>query len=145
MTRTTGPTQKQRGAVKARSNGHCERCWQTAVQIHHRKPRKLGGTRRTEINNLSNLVALCLDCHQWVESYRATARATGWLVPEWADPASVPLIDLGGTTRQLDDDGGVTLLPIPAGWFIDHLAPDPDKLIDPNVIHDAVLVEDGAE
>ena len=50
----------------------CEVCGSKAVDIHHIKPRGMGGTRKPD--RITNLMALCRICHakygdnkQWVE------------------------------------------------------------------------------
>lgn len=103
----TGPTSAHRRAVQARSRMRCERCaadlrW-TPAHLHHRQPRKIGGTSRPE--RLSNLLLLCSWCHDDVEHDRAAAYAAGWLVREPTDPATVP-VTLAAATVYLDDDGG---------------------------------------
>lgn len=109
--RNTGPSQKVRAQVRIRSNSLCERCGYHGAQVHHRRPRKSGGTRRPEINYLSNLVLLCLPCHLWVESHRGDSYALGWLVHEGDDtPDQIPLTDLAGRRFFLTDDGTVIYL-----------------------------------
>jgi hypothetical protein len=58
--------------------------------LHHRRPRKSGGTRWPGISLPSNLLILCgsgtTGCHGFVESNRVGAIAGGWLVSQYADP-----------------------------------------------------------
>lgn len=94
--RKTGPTQETRQAVIARAFSRCERCGTVgAGNIHHRKPRGMGGSRDPGINSVCNLMLLCgsgtTGCHGWVESHRQDAMAEGWLVPRTADPAGAPV------------------------------------------------------
>lgn len=102
--RNTGPTQAQRATVWARAGGRCERCrvdlHDRPHQVHHRQPRKMGGTSRPAINTPPNLLLLCGYCHPWVEANRTRAYRDGWLVREPTDPATVPLPD--GTYLTLD-------------------------------------------
>ena len=83
------------------------------ASIHHRKPRKMGGTRRPDINFLPNLVLLCgtgtTGCHGWIEANRKAAKATGWLVPDWEAHETVPLTDAYGQRFLLDGDRRVDL------------------------------------
>lgn len=66
-------------AVLDRAAGHCERCGVAGpTQLHHRRPRGMGGTRRPD--TVHNLAALCRGCHEEVESRRAQALADGWLL-----------------------------------------------------------------
>jgi hypothetical protein len=76
-------------------------------QIHHRKPRGMGGTTNPETNAAANLIWLCRDCHDWIESNRAEALGNGWLVSTQDRPSTVPLLYLGRWTL-LDDAGGIT-------------------------------------
>ena len=71
------------------------------VSVHHRAPRKMGGTRDPYINALSNLLLVCghgtVGCHGWLESHRNVARDTkGWLVPrigtERPPTESIPVV-----------------------------------------------------
>ena len=82
---STGPSAEVRAEVIARARGRCERCgtWADQGQVHHRKPRQMGGTSRPEINDASNLVLLCQLCHDDVESHRTDAYEAGWLRHSW--------------------------------------------------------------
>ena len=84
--RDTGPNLATRQLVIDRAQRRCERCRDWGSQIHHRKPRGMGGTRNPQINAPSNLVFLCFDCHEWIERNRDAARMSGWLVPRNDDP-----------------------------------------------------------
>lgn len=109
-----------REIVADRDGDECARCgrylWKRSV--HHRLPRGMGGSNsviginRTE--RASNLVTLCgtgtTGCHGWIESHRALAYASGWLVHRDSDPATVPLIDVIGRTFLLDDGGNKTMI-----------------------------------
>lgn len=94
----TGPSPTVRRLVVERDGG-CLRCGGEATNIHHRRPRGMGGTRDPAVNAPSNLVALCgsgtTGCHGWIESHRAQALADGWLVSRWGDPAKVPIFVRG--------------------------------------------------
>ncbi len=90
----TGPSASVRGDVMARCQGKCERCAESLVayNIHHRRPRAMGGTNRPETNEHANLAVLCTGCHGLVESHRAEAFEEGWLVSQHSDPATVPVL-----------------------------------------------------
>lgn len=105
--RRTGPTAKTCAVVMLRSAGRCIRCGTIGHQIHHRKPRQMGGTRDAAINNPANLVLLSNECHSHVESHRKAAYDEGWLVHRRDDPETVPLIDLFGQRFWLTDDSTV--------------------------------------
>lgn len=64
-------------------------CTVWAKQLHHRKPRGMGGSSDPHINDPVNLIPVCLSCHQWIESHRDEAREKGWLVPFSKDPADI--------------------------------------------------------
>lgn len=90
----------------------CERCARRGEQIHHRRPRAAGGSRREDTNSPQNLILLCSPCHSWVESHRQTAYELGFLVRMNFDPATVP-IKLGGRWLLLTQDGTYTDAPEP--------------------------------
>lgn len=93
--------------ITARSGGVCEMCGEDpAVQKHHRRARGMGGTRRPQSASPANALDLCRDCHHFTEVYRRLARLLGWLVPQHADPAVVPVV-YRGERVLLTDDGGI--------------------------------------
>ena len=103
-----------RARVMARSGGFCEiravGCWDEASQLHHRRPRGMGGSRNPVTGSASNAAACCVQCHAWAESNRELARDRGWIVRQGADPREIPVYRY----RQwvlLDDEGGIS----PAG------------------------------
>ncbi|MDG3012172.1 HNH endonuclease [Rhodococcus sp. D2-41] len=112
--RKTGPSQDQVDALLARSGGDCEviagpACLLTAHQIHHRRARGMGGTKRDSTNFPSGLLHVCWVCHAHIESNRERALRAGWLVSQNDEPAHVPvrwrgrqvlLTDLGGIVEQ---------------------------------------------
>ena len=102
--RKTGPDLATVELVRWRDRDTCRRCPRAGEQIHHRKPRGMGGTRDPRINCPSNLVLLCSADHLWVETHRAQARDEGWLVSQWQDPARVPIV-VGGRPTWLAEDG----------------------------------------
>ena len=66
----------------------------------------MGGTKDPAINLPSNLVLVCADCHEWIETNRAEATRDGWLVSRHSSlsPRQVPLI-IRGRPVWLDDHG----------------------------------------
>lgn len=84
------------------------------MQVHHIRPRRMGGSRDPRLGSAENGLLLCVGCHAWVESHRAEAREQGlladgvWQVVESAD-AEVDVVD-----EVVDDGafppGGVALL-----------------------------------
>ena len=109
--KNTGPSQAVRQKVIDRKDRKCLRCVMPGEVIHHRRPRKKGGTSRPEINSPENLTWICNFCHDYIESNRTYAYETGWLVKEGVDgPLEIPLIDLYGRTFVLFEDGGIEYL-----------------------------------
>lgn len=87
-----GIPQTTRDAVAARSGGTCELCGQApATQLHHRRPRGMGGANRAGVHHPAGLLHVDDTCHQHAETHRAHARRNGWLVPQGTDPATVPV------------------------------------------------------
>ena len=78
-----------REAVWERDRGCCVRCSKVGTNIHHRRPRMMGGTSDPRVNDARNLIVLCgsgtTGCHGWIESHRATARRDGWLLASFDD------------------------------------------------------------
>jgi 5-methylcytosine-specific restriction protein A len=105
----TGPSPAVRRSVHERDSG-CVVCGTyDGLQVHHRRPRAAGGTRRSDANSPANLLLLCLSCHARVESYREWAREVGLLLMQTQTPADCPLW-WHGVRVLLDDDGRVTPL-----------------------------------
>lgn len=90
----TGPKCSARDAVHERSGGLCEFVWCPcrAEQMHHRRPRRMGGSSAADTNDSSNLVDLCSAHHAWVESNRLDAIAMGLILPAGAVPAQVSVL-----------------------------------------------------
>lgn len=116
MTRTdTGPNPAVREAVRRRAEDCCELCglWAVGVQIHHRRPRAMGGSSDRTANLPSNLVLFCALCHRDVETIqRSSAYKYGWLVPQGGDPKRVPFL-LSGDWVFLTDAGTYQAAPDP--------------------------------
>lgn len=110
-----GVPKATRVAVVGRSEGFCERCdQQPPVDVHHRLPRRMGGTSNATIHDLPNLVALCRDCHGWVESHRVESVVQGWVISQHDGraPGEVPLFRDGRWWR-LTSSGWELLAGIP--------------------------------
>lgn len=109
--RDTGPTKAVRDLVKERARGLCEFCGKHAGEdIHHRRPRALGGSLDVRTNRPTNLVFLARSCHRWLESHREWAREAGWLVRQGVDPASVRLLLPGRAWVVLSDEGSFVVV-----------------------------------
>lgn len=89
-------------------------CTYQGGQLHHRRPRARGGSRRDDTNLASNALCLCPRCHDWVESHRLVAMDNGWVIPNNRrppiNPASVPVL-WRGEERWLDEQGGLLVRP----------------------------------
>lgn len=99
---------KSQAVVKQRAAMCCERCERLTTwiggQVHHRLPRRMGGSTRPGINEPANLVLLCAACHAHVESHREDAYTAGWLLHDRDDPRLVP-VELARGLTWLDDAG----------------------------------------
>lgn len=102
--KTTGPNQTTRDIVWARAGGACELCRGSLAgpqgfSVHHRLPRRMGGSRRPELNTPANLLVVCgsgtTGCHGRIESNRTQAYADGLLLHDGVDPAAVSVVLAG--------------------------------------------------
>jgi hypothetical protein len=93
-----------RATVLSRDKGRCVRCGMSVLNrpssVHHRLPRRMGGTKDERSADPRNLVTLCDEppapaCHREVESYRSLAYETGWLIRSY-DDLDTPLITKDG-------------------------------------------------
>jgi 5-methylcytosine-specific restriction protein A len=76
-------------------------------ELHHRRARGMGSSRRPETNQAANSLAICRDCHSFAESQRETALRNGWLVRQNQTPADVPVL-YRHRWMILSNDGSVT-------------------------------------
>ena len=119
MSRNTGFSPKVREMILERAGGMCEgmvteECTSRIEAIHHRKPRKMGGSKRPDINAASNGLALCADCHDFIESNRAYARSRGLLISQHSsEPVSCVGVWRRGVWVLLTDAGGVVGQAVP--------------------------------
>lgn len=106
-----------RARVMARSGGLCEvrtfHCWDESSQLHHRRPRGLGGSRSPVTGQAANALAVCLICHDYLETNRELSRDRGWLVRQGADPRQVPVYRYRRWVL-LDDEGGIAPVEVTA-------------------------------
>lgn len=95
--------------VIEREDSHCAVCGLPIAgrgHVHHRKPRRMGGSRR--LDRLSNLIYLHTDCHlKHVEQQRVRAAENGWLVLGDNDPESTPIMYMLNGWVYLTDDGRI--------------------------------------
>jgi 5-methylcytosine-specific restriction protein A len=78
-------TESTRKLIRQRAKSRCELCGVTTEkgQIHHRKPRGMGGTVLEESRSAANGLYLDLKCHEKIERNRREAYENGWLVHRW--------------------------------------------------------------
>lgn len=109
----TGFADAVRGIIAARSGGVCEVCGAApAVEMHHRRARGIGGSKRPDTSLVSNGLHVCGQDHRLIESRRGLALLLGWLVPSGFDPQTSPclrrgewvFLELDGGLRYTDDD-----------------------------------------
>lgn len=107
----SGPTPATREAVAARAGYHCELCYTPIAgqaSVHHRRPRRMGGTRRSDVNEPANLMLLCgsgtTGCHGWIESHRKQALADGVILYDRDIPTDHPYRDRHGNWWTLSND-----------------------------------------
>ena len=67
----------------------------------------MGGTSDPATNAAANLIWLCRECHEWIESHRHEAMSQGWILTARESPAATPL-KWRGKPVYLHDDGRVT-------------------------------------
>lgn len=109
--RDTGPGRATRTLITQRAGGCCELCGLYGGDVHHRTPRGIGGSTRSEINEASNLLLLCRNCHAFIETIeRASAYTYGWLCPQGTEPGDHPVLILG---RWVYLTGEGTYVPAP--------------------------------
>lgn len=93
-----------RVAIRARSEGVCERCrMRVATDMAHRlrrgeKERDNPGAQHSPVN----IANLCRPCHEWSHSNPKPARIQGWILPanrriRLADVGAIPAMLLDGT------------------------------------------------
>lgn len=104
---STGFPNHVRQLIRQRSNDMCERCGQKyGTEVHHRRPRGMGGTKQADTNVASNALHLCGLCHKIVEQSRDQAINNGWLVKQNHNPIDIPVL-YRGAWMYLDDDGNM--------------------------------------
>ncbi len=106
---STGFSVPMRVLIHKRDRLKCVICGKPSEQIHHRRPRGMGGTARKTTNLPANGLTLCgsgtQGCHHTVESRRDLALENGWIVRQHQDPAEVPVL-IHGDWWLLDNEGG---------------------------------------
>lgn len=102
-----------RFAVFSRANYRCEKCYGMGDtfgwSVHHRVPRRMGGSRDANLHLPANLILLCgsgvTGCHGWVESNRDKARNYGFLLYRVESAQEIPFIDDNGEAWRITNQG----------------------------------------
>ena len=97
--------------VKARDMGRCWVCDRRSTQVHHRHPRKMGGTNLSWPNLPANLICVCNTCHGQIEGERVWAINRGFLIPYFRVPSDWPIQTKLGHWVLLDNEGGMKAVP----------------------------------
>lgn len=99
-------TETVRNQIKERSKQRCEVCTAYAfhAQIHHRKPRGMGGSKDPVSGSAANGLWVHPACHSKIESQRSWAFDRGYLVKQSDDPRTAP-IKINGLWWLLDEEG----------------------------------------
>ncbi len=100
--------------IEKRSGKRCEICGGNAYtnQIHHRRPRGMGGSKDPLVGSVSNGVLVHIGCHREIEINRTNAREKGWLVYQTEDPSKAPFKKHDGWVL-LSSDGDYTMIKAP--------------------------------
>jgi len=95
-----------RRVITHRALGRCELCGLTKMrmQIHHRRPRGMGGSTTGWVGEPPNGLLLCEACHRRVENNREWAYAKGLLVRSGRYPVEVPVLSWDGWLLLLAAD-----------------------------------------
>jgi 5-methylcytosine-specific restriction protein A len=117
MARDTGPDRATRLLVHERDQSACVRCGKSAdpwdMQVHHRRPRGMGGSKDPETNSPANLIVVDPACHSWIEEHRMEASSDGFLVPQRESPSKWPVRHARLGFVFLLDDGSTQPVPKP--------------------------------
>lgn len=86
-------SEETRSLIRKRANDRCEVCGARTPyhQIHHRRPRGMGGSRDPLAGSAANGLWIHPSCHAKIESNRDEAYEKGYLVHQGHDPSAVPV------------------------------------------------------
>jgi hypothetical protein len=120
-------TLANREIIRERSGGQCELCRsRDATNMHHRRPRGMGGTKR-DIHTPAWILHVCGSgthgCHGLIESRRALAYTNGWLLRNHEHPSTTPAWLFRSLFVILTDKG--TYEPWGQGWHTNPTAATP--------------------
>lgn len=93
-----------RKLILRRDDWCCVRCGKEATDVHHRKAKKMGGTKDEETAyGYANLISVCRYCHSWIHRHPAAAADSGYIVKTGFDPATIDIVTKHGLlTLQAD-------------------------------------------
>ena len=111
----SGFTPALKAEIRERDGYQCQHCGRgvNPGEVHHRRPRGMGGSKNPNANAPSRLVLLCGDSHRWIEANREEARSQGFLLGPGDDAEEIPILAFDGVRYVLRDD----LTRTPAGWI----------------------------
>ena len=77
--------------VRERDRDTCQKCGsrRPGLDVHHRKPKQMGGSDSLTTYGLANLISLCRLCHGWVHGHPIEAEELGLMLAQSADPERV--------------------------------------------------------
>lgn len=90
--------------VLERDGYTCVVCKQPYAHLHHRRPKRMGGSRLPDTDTVVNLICLCEPCHRTVHAHGVDGE--GYLLSANDDPAQTPLLWRGRWVR-LTTDGDI--------------------------------------
>ena len=107
-------SQKTREAVVERAKGNCEICGKAVgdPNIHHRRPRGMGGTKRVSTGSPANALYLHAGCHAWVEVNRSASIDMGYLIRQKQEATEVAFLHHEGWMYLTDDGRYIEAEPI---------------------------------
>jgi hypothetical protein len=84
--------------VLERDSYRCCRCPTPYAHIHHRRPKRMGGSRAADTDQPQNLILLCERCHSEVHG-NGVSESKGYLLRATDDPQVVPVLWRGRWVR----------------------------------------------
>lgn len=98
-----------REIIRKRAKDRCEMCGAITAyhQIHHRRPRGMGGSKDPASGSPANGLWVHPGCHVKIESNREQAYEKGYLVRQGHDPSQIP-VKIGYLWYLLNNDGTMT-------------------------------------
>ncbi len=98
-----------RRSILERDGGICVRCHCEACDVHHRKPKGMGGTSDEEVAyGMANLISLCRECHSRIHAHPAQSYRDGFLVQSWDNPELIKIVSSLGALK-ISSDGSFEL------------------------------------